>query len=69
MESLILQFSLKYLEGIKFQYVDVDFIVAELKKGSTAISQKWHKDHISHLRPLSALKIEGRKAIFIKSFL
>ena len=40
-----------------------------VKKGSTAISQKWHKDHISHLRPLSALKIEGRKAIFIKSFL
>ena len=46
-----LQFSLKSLVGIKFQYVDVDFIVAELKKGSTAISQKWHKDHISHLRP------------------
>ena len=31
-ESLILQFNLKSLVGIKFQYVDVDFIVVELKK-------------------------------------
>ena len=39
MESLILQFSLKYLEGIKFQYVDVDFIVAELKKARQLLAK------------------------------